>query len=135
VKRGLEYLARPRPEDQAEAVRLFRKALRLGPDRADAHTGLARVFLYLYTLGLDESPETLSSALSESRAAVELAPAALIVNPVDVDRTARAISDALDMPEAERQERARRLRRLARGRSPSRWLESQLRDLEKVRAG
>ena len=66
-------------------------------------------------------------------AAVELAPAALIVNPVDVDRTARAISDALDMPDEERQERARRLRKLARGRSPSRWLEAQLRDLERAR--
>jgi len=66
-------------------------------------------------------------------AAIELAPAALIVNPVDVDRTARAISDALDMPEAERHERARRLRRLARGRSPARWLDAQLRDLEKAR--
>jgi trehalose 6-phosphate synthase len=66
-------------------------------------------------------------------AAVELAPAALLVNPVDVDRTARAISDALDMPEAERQERARRLRRLARGRSPAKWLDAQLRDLSKVR--
>jgi trehalose 6-phosphate synthase len=68
-------------------------------------------------------------------AAVELAPAALIVNPVDVDRTARAITDALDMPQAERQDRARRLRRLARGKSPTRWLDAQLRDLEKVRAG
>jgi trehalose 6-phosphate synthase len=68
-------------------------------------------------------------------AAVELGPAALVVNPVDIDQTARAISDALDIPQAERQERARRLRRLARGRSPSRWLESQLRDLGKVRAG
>jgi trehalose 6-phosphate synthase len=67
-------------------------------------------------------------------AAVELAPAALVVNPVDVDRTAQAISDALDMSEDERQERARRLRRLARGRSPARWLEAQLRDLEKARA-
>jgi len=68
-------------------------------------------------------------------AAVELAPAALIVNPVDVDRTARAIADALDMPEAERQDRARRLRRLARGKSPAHWLDAQLRDLERVRAG
>lgn len=63
-------------------------------------------------------------------ASVELAPASLLVNPVDVDQTARAISDALDMPEAERQERARRLRRLARGRPPARWLDAQLRDLE-----
>src|SRR5206468_5272694 len=30
VKRGYEYVTRPRPEDQAEAERLFRKALRLG---------------------------------------------------------------------------------------------------------
>ena len=67
-------------------------------------------------------------------ASVELAPASLLVNPVDVDQTARAISDALDMPEAERQERARRLRRLARGRSPGRWLDMQLRDLEQVRS-
>ena len=63
-------------------------------------------------------------------ASVELAPASLLVNPVDVDQTARAISDALDMPTEERQERARRLRRLARGRSPGRWLDAQLRDLQ-----
>lgn len=63
-------------------------------------------------------------------ASVELAPASLLVNPVDVDQTARAISDALDMPETERLERARRLRRLARGRSPGRWLDAQLKDLE-----
>ncbi len=70
----MEYLARPRPEDQTEAIRLFRKALKVGPDRADAHVGLARVFLYLYTLGLDDSPERLSAALEEAREAVELAP-------------------------------------------------------------
>lgn len=63
-------------------------------------------------------------------ASVELAPASLLVNPVDVDQTTRAISEALDMPEAERQDRARRLRRLARGRSPGRWLDAQLKDLE-----
>jgi len=66
-------------------------------------------------------------------ASVELAPASLLVNPVDVDQTARAISDALDMPEEERQERARKLRRLARGRSPGKWLDAQLRDLEQRR--
>jgi trehalose 6-phosphate synthase len=66
-------------------------------------------------------------------AAVELAPAALLVNPVDVEKTARAISDALDMPLEERQERARRLRRLARGRPPDRWMDAQLRDMERSR--
>ena len=68
-------------------------------------------------------------------AAVELAPAALVVNPVDVDETASAILDALEMPDAERQERARRLRRLARGRPPARWLDAQLRDLARARGG
>jgi trehalose 6-phosphate synthase len=67
-------------------------------------------------------------------AAVELAPAALVVNPVDIERTAQAISDGLDMGQEERQERARRLRRLARGRSPARWMEAQLRDLERARS-
>lgn len=67
-------------------------------------------------------------------ASVELAPAALTVNPVDVDGTARAIADGLDMGEAERQDRARKLRRLARGRSPARWLDAQLRDIERARA-
>lgn len=66
-------------------------------------------------------------------AAAELAPAALVVNPVDVEQTARAISDALDMSEAERRDRARRLRRLARGRAPARWLDAQLKDLARAR--
>jgi trehalose 6-phosphate synthase len=66
-------------------------------------------------------------------ASVELAPAALVVNPVDVDQTARAVAEALDMPREARRARARRLRRLARGRPPGRWLEAQLRDLERAR--
>ena len=74
MRRGFEYLARPRPEDQDEAARLFAKALKYGPDRADAHVGLARVSIYLYALGQDESPERLNSALEESRRAIELAP-------------------------------------------------------------
>ena len=72
--RGTEYAARPRPEDQAEAERLFRKALTLDPDQTDAHTGLARVATYLYGLGLDESKERLRTALDESGRAVTLAP-------------------------------------------------------------
>jgi len=71
--RGGEYAKRPRPEDQAEAERLFRKALSLDPDRADAHIGLARVSIYLYGLGLDESQERLQIALDEADRAVKLA--------------------------------------------------------------
>ena len=100
VRRGFEYLARPRPEDQAEADRLFRKALKAGPDRADAHVGLARVSLYLYTLGLDESPARLSSTLKESRLAVDLAPddpaaaAALALSLAADDRLGPALEES-----------------------------------------
>ncbi len=72
--RGSEYSSRPRPEDQAEAERLFRKALALDPDQVDAHTGLARVSIYLYGLGLDESLQRLRTALDESDLAVKLDP-------------------------------------------------------------
>jgi trehalose 6-phosphate synthase len=61
----------------------------------------------------------------------ELGAAALGVNPFDVASTSAALEEAIDMPASERAERARRLKRLARGRSPGRWLEAQLRDLER----
>ncbi len=59
----------------------------------------------------------------------ELEPAAIGVNPFDVDGTAEAIEAALDMPKDERGWMAQSLKRLARGRSPAGWLERQLRDL------
>ena len=74
VRRALVYASRPRPEDQGEAERLFRKALRLDESRADAHAGLAEISVYLYTLGLDETPDRLEGALEHARAAVYLAP-------------------------------------------------------------
>lgn len=66
-------------------------------------------------------------------AAAELGPAALLVNPFDVEETANAIATAIDMPAEERRGRAERLRVLARGQSPERWLRAQLRDLERLR--
>ncbi|MCA1833533.1 MAG: trehalose-6-phosphate synthase [Actinomycetota bacterium] len=59
----------------------------------------------------------------------ELSPAALGVNPFDVDGTAEAIEAAIDLPEAERAWMSKGVARLARGRAPARWLERQLRDL------
>jgi len=68
-------------------------------------------------------------------AAAELAPAALIVNPFDPAGTAAAIERALAMDRGERQAMAARLRPLARGTSPARWLGTQLKDLSRLRDG
>jgi trehalose 6-phosphate synthase len=59
----------------------------------------------------------------------DLGPASVGINPFDVDGTAEAIEAALDMPNEERSWMSKGLARLARGRSPSRWLERQIRDL------
>lgn len=59
----------------------------------------------------------------------ELAPAALGVNPFDVEGTSEAIEAALEMSKEERRKRSARLRRLARGRQPTTWLERQIQDL------
>ncbi|MGH9750061.1 MAG: tetratricopeptide repeat protein [Candidatus Polarisedimenticolia bacterium] len=98
--RGLKYAARPRPEDQKEAERLFHKALDLDPDQPRAHAGLARVSTYLYTLGLEETPERLDGAVAAAGRAVELAPgdamarAALAAALVAADRLTPALQEA-----------------------------------------
>lgn len=79
ARRGYEYLSRPRPEDQDEAERLLGKALALDPDLAVAHAGLARVALYRFSLGLDQSPGRLESALAEARRAADLAPGDAVI--------------------------------------------------------
>lgn len=61
-----------------------------------------------------------------------LSAAAIGINPFSVEATAEALEIAIDEPSAERRERAKRLRRLARSRSPGRWLLAQLRDLERA---
>jgi trehalose 6-phosphate synthase len=59
---------------------------------------------------------------------------AIAVNPFDVDETAHAIGEALEMPDAERVRRARGLARAVLTRNPVRWLTAQLRDLDVVAA-
>jgi tetratricopeptide (TPR) repeat protein len=74
LRRALQLVDRPRPEDQSEARRLLLKVLKAEPDSAPALEALARSSVYLYALGLDQTPGRLKSALSEARRAVELAP-------------------------------------------------------------
>jgi len=100
VRRGFEYFARPRPEDQDEAERLFTKALDLEPDRPDALRGLARIDVYRYTLGIDTRRERLQEALEVARRAVDLAPrdagahAALALALAASDRLTPALEEA-----------------------------------------
>jgi trehalose 6-phosphate synthase len=66
-------------------------------------------------------------ALSPEAGAWErLHPGALPVPPFDIAGTAETLYDALTMPDAERVERATRLRALAEARTPADWLADQL---------
>ncbi len=56
----------------------------------------------------------------------QLAPGALIISPCDVYATAQALHQALVMPSQERQERAKRLRRLIEREDITAWLHHQL---------
>jgi trehalose 6-phosphate synthase len=63
-------------------------------------------------------------------AAAELSPAALVVDPFDVEETAAALERAVSMPVIERWRRSRWLRRLARGLEPRTWIQAQLEALD-----
>jgi trehalose 6-phosphate synthase len=57
---------------------------------------------------------------------------ALGVNPFDIEETASAIRDALEMPPHERTRRARGLARTVLANTPARWLGRQIDDLERA---
>ncbi len=65
-------------------------------------------------------------------AAIELRGGARIINPFDVNGTSLAIEDALGADAQERAVRAARLRPLARGTKPERWLDRQVSDLSRL---
>ncbi len=68
--------------------------------------------------------------LSETAGVVdEASDAALLVSPLDVEETARALSAALDMPSAERARRLKRLRGRVERWTAWDWLTAQLNDL------
>ncbi|MBH5336354.1 trehalose-6-phosphate synthase [Streptomyces pactum] len=66
----------------------------------------------------------------EAGACAELGEDALVVNPYDVEATARALHEALVMPEGERAERNRRLATAATALPPRDWFLAQLRALD-----
>jgi len=93
LRRGLAMLERPRPDDQEEARRLLHKALDEDPSLSEAHAGLARSALYLYSLGIDPSGARLAEATAEARAAVDSDPRS--ANAVATLALALAASDQL----------------------------------------
>jgi tetratricopeptide (TPR) repeat protein len=100
LRRGLEYVERPRPEDQAHAATLLGKALALEPELPEAHAGLARISTYLYTLGLDETKARLDDALDAAGRAVAMTPdegrfrATLALALAAADRLTPALEEA-----------------------------------------
>jgi trehalose 6-phosphate synthase len=68
----------------------------------------------------------------EAGAYEELGPHAFAVNPYDVLETARALHDALSLPDAERAERSKRLADAATALPPARWFLDQLRALQEL---
>lgn len=75
--------------------------------------------------------------LSRSAGAFEElgANAITIDHPLDVEETAAAIERALDLPQAERRERARALRTEVESRTPEDWVLEQLTDMIAIRGG
>ncbi|MFI9721359.1 trehalose-6-phosphate synthase [Streptomyces sp. NPDC052396] len=68
----------------------------------------------------------------EAGAAAELGEDALLVNPYDVEATARALHRALLMDPAERAERCKRLAAAATALPPARWFMDQLTALQRI---
>ena len=66
----------------------------------------------------------------EAGAAAELGEAALMVNPFDVTGTARALHEALSMPDAERQRRCAMLATAASSAPPQEWFADQVSALD-----
>jgi trehalose 6-phosphate synthase len=76
------------------------------------------------------------SLLSENTGAhEELADFALSVNPFDVQEQADAIHRALTMSAKERAWRAQGLKKIIRSRDPGHWVDDQLADIDRKRAG
>jgi trehalose-6-phosphate synthase len=77
----------------------------------------------------DDGVLVLSTFAGASRELVE----ALIINPFDVDGTARALSQALRMPREERRERMRIMRQTVRDHNVFRWAGRMLMDAARIR--
>jgi trehalose 6-phosphate synthase len=69
---------------------------------------------------------------TEAGAAAELGPHALLVNPFDVSATARALHEALTMPDAQRMARSAALAQAGGALPPTAWFQAQLDGLDEA---
>ncbi len=74
VLRGTEYARKTNREDMMQAQALFRRAIELDPEYAEAYARLARLQVYYYIGGIDKSREVLEKADELAQIAVRLCP-------------------------------------------------------------
>ena len=74
VLRGTEYARKTNREDMMQAQALFRRAIELDPEYAEAYARLARLQVYYYIGGIDKSQEVLNKADELAQKAAELCP-------------------------------------------------------------
>ena len=71
--RGAEYARQSNREALLQAQALFRKAISLDPDYAEAYARLARLFVYQWIVGESDSPENLLDRAMELASKIEAA--------------------------------------------------------------
>jgi len=75
VLRGAEYTRLSTKQDLLQAQALFRKAISLDADYAEAYARLARIYVYQWISGQDnKGPDVLDEALELAKHSVELSP-------------------------------------------------------------
>ena len=74
VLRGAEYARKSNREDLTQAVALFRKAISLDNEYAEAYARLSRIYIYQWISGMDSSRSTLDKAEELAQTAVRFCP-------------------------------------------------------------
>lgn len=72
--KGKSYYHSARPEDLLFAEDMFTKSLKIDPDFAPAHSGLADLYAYQYMAFSDERQKKIERAFEEAKAALEISP-------------------------------------------------------------
>ena len=74
VLRGAEYARKSNREDLTQAIALFRKAISLDNEYAEAYARLSRIYIYQWISGMDSSRSNLDKAEELAQKAVRFCP-------------------------------------------------------------